>query len=156
MPSNTTPDFGRVTVNPKWKIAIVRSMWHSELTSVMVSSAVETLTELGVDRKNISLIDVPGSFELPLFCQKALQTVDGAIAFGVVVQGETHHAKMIADQAVSGLMRVQLDLKKPITFEVLFVDRIVDAEKRTTGEKSVGPIAARTLLTSLAKLGEIH
>lgn len=154
MPTASTPDFGKITVDTTWKIAIVRSLWHGDLTSELAESAVRELVSLGIPGSNIVTIEVPGAFELPLACLKALEESDGAIAFGVVLAGETHHARLVADQAAVGLMQAQLTMKKPITFEVLLVDDIRHAEVRSVGQGSKGPLAARTLLTSLAHLSK--
>lgn len=156
MVASDTPVFGPLRVDPSWKIAIVRSVWYPELTSALVKGAVDALTEAGLSKEKILLIDAPGSFELPLLCKAALEGgADGAIAFGIVVQGATHHAKLVAEESAAGCMRVQLDLGKPIAFEVLFVDSLDDARSRSTGPKSKGPLAARTLLTQLAKMKEL-
>jgi len=150
------PDFGPLEIDASWTIGIVRSSWHGELTASLANDATAELMRLGVSVSNIRTFDVPGTFELPLACQAALGVCDAVIAIGVVVQGQTHHAELVAKEAAAGLMQVQLALKKPITFEILFVETIGDAETRSKGPKSKGPIAARTVLTSLAKLREIQ
>lgn len=151
------PIFGSVIVDPDWKIAILRSVWYDELTSNMVREALATLIDAGIQEKNVRIIDAPGSYELPLLCKQALLAgADGCIAFGIIVQGDTHHAKLVADQSAAGIMQVQLETMKPIVFEVLFVDSVEHAKTRAIGKNSKGPLAARTLLSSLAKLREIH
>lgn len=156
MLNSNLPNLGRVAVNPAWKVAIAKSMWHGHLTSALTESAIRELTMLGVAENNIRVVEVAGSFELPLACQHALMECDGAIAFGIVLQGGTQHARLVAEQAAAGLMHVQLQTKKPIAFEVLLVDSLKDAEDRSLGKGSKGPLAARTLLTSLANLSEMH
>ncbi len=158
MPKDVTPDLGRTPANPAWKIAIVRSLWHGECTAALEESAIAALVQAGIKRKNILCIDVPGSFEIPLVVQQAFEKsdVDGAIAFGVIVQGETHHAELVANQAAAGLMQVQLQQKKPVTFEILYVDHLKDAVARSIGKESKGRLAALTLLSSLATNRKIH
>ena len=151
------PEFGKVTINPDWKIAVIRSVWYPEISSQLSSSAVDTLVAAGIPHANIAMIDAPGSYELPLLCKKALESgADGAIAFGIVVQGATHHAELVAREAAAGCMSTQLALGKPIVFEVLFVNVLEDAIARAKGPDGKGPLAARTLLTQLAKLHEMH
>ncbi len=152
-----TPNFGEYIVDPDWRIAIARSVWYDELTMQMVKDATETLVAAGIKPDNIRVIDSPGSYELPLLCKGALLAgADGCIAFGIIVQGNTHHAGLVADQSAAGCMQVQLELLKPITFEVLFVDIVEDAKTRAVGKNAKGPLAAKTLLSSLARLKDLH
>ncbi len=150
------PEFGTVDVNPDSKIVIIRSVWYPELTSALVASAKETLISAGIPAKNISVVDAPGSFEIPLLAKKAFERgADGILAFGMIVQGITHHARIVADESASGSMKVQLDAGKPLIYEVLYVDSEKDGRVRSIGSHSKGPIAARTLLTQLARLAEL-
>lgn len=156
MPLGDAPDFGTPSIDPFWTIAIVTSTWHSELTTAMRDHAVAELVQQGIQQENIGLFRMPGTFELPLACQKALERYDAVIAFGVVVQGQTHHARLVAEQAAAGLMQVQLTTRKPVTFEVLYVEDYKDAEKRAIGSENKGLLAAQTVLTSLARMKEIQ
>ncbi len=152
-----TPNFGEYIVDPDWRITITRSVWHGELTTQMVKDASETLVAAGIKPENIRVIDAPGSYELPLLCKSALLAgADGCIAFGIIAQGATHHARLVAEESAAGCMQVQLELMKPIIFEVLFVDDIEDAKARAVGKNAKGPLAATTLLTSLARLKDLH
>ena len=156
--SSPSPVFGKIKIDPKWKIAIVRSVWHTELTEALRDDAISTLIEAGLKKQNITLIDSPGSFELPLLCKHAIEQrkVDGCIALGVVMQGATHHARLVAEAAADGLMQLTLNTGIPIAFEVLFVDTLEDARVRSIGKDGKGPLAARTLLTSLARIEEMR
>jgi 6,7-dimethyl-8-ribityllumazine synthase len=156
MSLHSAPAFGVPAVDRFWTIAIVRSLWHDALTAAMQKSAMQELVRLGIPRENIGEIQMPGAFELPLGCKQALQTYDAVIACGVIVEGQTHHARLIADQAAAGLMQVQLMTGKPVTFEVLYVRDIRDAEARVHGVENVGVIAAHTVLSSLAGLTKIR
>jgi 6,7-dimethyl-8-ribityllumazine synthase len=152
------PPPAKVKVDPKWKVAILQSAWYPECSDALSQSARESLVKAGLKDANIHTLVVPGSYELPLFSKKAItkMKVHGVIAFGVVVEGETHHARLIAEQAAAGIMQVQLELGVPVVFEVLYVNRVDDARRRCIGLHSKGPIAASTLLSSLAKLKEMR
>ena len=155
--STHSPEFGEITVDPAWKVAIVRAAWHGDLTSALALSCTQKLIELGIQRKNIQEIVVPGSFEIPLFCKEALKMgVDGVIAFGVVVQGDTHHARLIAEESASGCMQAQMEFCKPVIFEVLFVDEKKHAQERSIGKDGKGPLSAQTLLSCLAMQAQLH
>lgn len=157
MTKNDAPLFGDIPVDPQWKVALIRSIWYPELTSAMCADAKKTLITAGISEGNIQVIDVPGSFEIPLLCKKALEDgADGAIALGIIVQGVTHHARLVAEQSAFGCMKVQLFLSKPIVFEVLFVNTLDDARTRVAGPDAKGPLAARTLLSQLANLNKMH
>lgn len=152
MVTSETPDFGPLKADPTWRIAILRSVWYPELTAALRDGAMKALMKAEIPQENILLIDSPGSFELPFLSQHAIRElkVDGIIAFGIVVQGATHHAQLVAEQAAEGIMRVQLDTGVPITFEVMFVNTLEDARSRSLGPKGKGPLAAATLLSCLA------
>ncbi len=146
------PDVGKVKADPTLRVAVIRSVWHSECTEVLRNECVKALVAAGIPEKNILVIDAPGSFELPLLAKHVIEqrNVDGVIVLGVVVQGVTHHARLVAEQAAAGCMQVQLGTGIPVTFEVLYVDTIDDAISRSIGKNGKGSIAAATLLSCLA------
>ncbi len=152
------PDFDSLKADPSWKITIVRSVWYPECTNALTHDAKVALITAGISEENITVIDAPGSFEIPLLAKHAIEDVrcDGVIAFGIVVQGATHHASLVAEQAAAGIMNVQLSTGVPVTFEVMFVDTIEDAQVRSLGPKGKGSLAAHTLLSCLAKLCEMR
>ena len=123
----------------------------------MASEAKAELLKQGIAAKNIIEVQVPGSFEVPLACMHIIERkhVDALIAFGVIVQGQTHHARLIAEQAARALMQLQMDTGVPVAFEVLFVDKLTHAKARSTGKHGKGPHAAQTVLTTLAKLSDL-
>lgn len=155
--SGPQPDFSSVKANPAWKIAIVRSMWHGDLTGALSADARAAFLSAGLPAKNVTVIDAPGSFEVPLLAKAAVEKgANGIIAFGVIVQGDTHHARLLADTSARALMDLQTESGVPVAFEILFVDDVKDAEKRSVGPCAKGALAAHTLLTTLAKLGELQ
>ena len=104
-----------------YKIGIVVSEWNEDITSNLTKGAVQTLLENNVSNENIKIQKVPGAFELPLGAQLLLknQKVDGIIAIGAVIQGETKHFDFVCQGATEGIMRVMLDFNTPISFCVL-------------------------------------
>ena len=134
-------------LDPLPKIASVRSEYYEDLLTVMESEARNTLEEAGIPQEYIQTISVPGAFEIPLACQTIAPKVDGIIALGIIVQGQTHHAEEIARSCTDGLMRVQMQEGVPIAHEVLYVQSREQAEART----SKGKEAAHTLLRTIAK-----
>ncbi|MBD3638857.1 MAG: 6,7-dimethyl-8-ribityllumazine synthase [Crocinitomicaceae bacterium] len=105
-----------------FKIGIVVSEWNDEITSNLLKGAKQTLLENNVSPENIVVHYVPGTFELPLGCQWLLEAdedIDGIIAIGCVIQGETRHFDFVCQGATQGIMEVQIEYNTPISFCVL-------------------------------------
>jgi 6,7-dimethyl-8-ribityllumazine synthase len=103
-----------------FSIGIVVSEWNDHITSKLLAGAFTTLIESGVKEENIQLKRVPGAFELPLAAQWLAQTnVDGIIAIGVVIQGETRHFDFVCYGTTNGIMEVNLKYDKPVAFCLL-------------------------------------
>lgn len=102
------------------RIAIVAGTWHDEISAGLVAGATRYLEASGAD---VTLISVPGSFELPLACKKALDSgFDGAVALGVIIRGGTPHFEYVSHAATAGLTDVALATGKPVGFGVLTLD----------------------------------
>lgn len=103
-----------------FSIGIVVSEWNDHITSKLLAGAFTTLIESGVKEESIQLKRVPGAFELPLAAQWLAQTnVDGIIAIGVVIQGETRHFDFVCSGTTNGIMEVNLKYDKPVAFCLL-------------------------------------
>lgn len=133
--------------NVLMNITIVRSSYYEALLTKMEQSAKSELMSCGIPKDNIKTITVPGAFEIPLACKKTIESekIDGIIAIGIIIQGETHHAVEVARACTDGLMQVQIETGVPITHEVLYVDSREQAEARMAR----GAEAAQTLLKIL-------
>jgi 6,7-dimethyl-8-ribityllumazine synthase len=125
-------------------VAIVASRYNGEITNKLLESALEELDEAGVRRDAITIMPVPGAFELPLAAMALAKTRRFAcvVALGCVVRGETPHFEFIASEAASGLQLAALETGVPVAFGVLTVDMIEQAEARV----SKGAEAVRTAL----------
>jgi 6,7-dimethyl-8-ribityllumazine synthase len=104
-----------------FKIGIVVSEWNEKITLNLLEGAKQALTDNGVKEENIHIRFVPGTFELPLGCQLVCEKldVDGVIAIGVVIQGETKHFDFVCEGATQGLKDVILKYNTPVSFCVL-------------------------------------
>lgn len=144
--------------DPSWRIGIVHSLFYGDLTGHMVEEAKAALMEAGIPADNIEVHGCPGSFEIPLIGSELAEsgTVDGLLALGIVVQGETHHARLVAEQAARGVMDVQLRSGMPFAFEILFVNDLATAKARVTARPGKGRAAAIATLQSLSKLQAIR
>lgn len=96
------------------KIAIVASRFNEEVVDRMVARAQDRAKEVGA--VIVDVVRVPGTYELPLAVQHVLarDDVDGAVALGAVIRGETDHDDLIARAAASALLEVALRTNKPV------------------------------------------
>ncbi|MSR87111.1 6,7-dimethyl-8-ribityllumazine synthase [Candidatus Peribacteria bacterium] len=143
--------------DPSWKIGIIRSSFYKEEVQALVDGARKTLLEAGISESNISEHPVPGSFEIPLLgsALAAAKKVDGLIGLGIIVEGETHHAGLVAAEAARGIMDVQVQYAMPFAFEVLYVKALSQAKERSSGADNKGAEAARAVLYSLAEISKL-
>jgi 6,7-dimethyl-8-ribityllumazine synthase len=125
-------------------VAIVAARFNGEITNKLLESALGELDGAGVRRDAITVMPVPGAFELPLAAMALAKTRRFAcvVALGCIVRGETPHFDFIASEAASGLQLAALETGVPVAFGVLTVDMIEQAEARV----SKGAEAVRTAL----------
>jgi 6,7-dimethyl-8-ribityllumazine synthase len=125
-------------------VAIVASRFNGQITDKLLESALEELDARGVRREAVTVMPVPGAFELPLAAMALAKTrrYSCVIALGCVVRGETPHFDFIASEAASGLQLAALETGVPVAFGVLTVDVVEQAEARI----SKGAEAVRTAL----------
>ena len=145
-------------INPAWRIGIVHAEWHAEEVKGLLEGAQATLLTAGISASHISLHPAAGSFEIPLI-GNALATekkVDALIGFGIIVEGETHHAQLLVRAVAQGIMDVQLKHGIPFAFEVLYVQDIEQARARSHPKDGKGAEAAYAALHSLAELHRIR
>jgi len=124
------------TVSPKAgaKVAIISASWHTDICSALVAGAVKAMDEYSV---SYEVSYVPGSFELPLAAQKALDDgFDAAVIVGLVLKGETPHFEYVCDGVTQGVMDVQLSRSKPVGFGVLMCTDMSQAIARIGGAGS--------------------
>ena len=137
--------------------AIVASKFNQQFVESLVNNAQ---TELGAlePGSQIVLIWTPGSFEIPLFVQATaeLNRFQAILALGVILEGETEHARLIAEAVTRSLMDISLKHKLPVIHEVLLVKDETQARARCMGtEHNRGVEAARAAVSAARKLPEI-
>ena len=113
-------------------VAIVVSRFNGEFTSRMLDRAVEELAELGVPAPLVTVMPVPGAFELPLAAMALAKTRRFAciVALGCVIRGETAHFEYVSGEAASGLQLAGLETGVPVAFGVLTVENSEQASAR--------------------------
>jgi 6,7-dimethyl-8-ribityllumazine synthase len=113
-------------------VGIVVARFNGEITDRLLASTLEALTAAGVAEERITVMPVPGAFELPIGAMALAKTrrYSCVIALGCVVRGETSHFDHVASEAASGLQLAGLETGVPVAFGVLTVDTAEQAEAR--------------------------
>lgn len=127
-------DSSSIPLFPNKKIAIVFTEWNAEVTSKLYEGAKKALQLAEV--KDIITKKVPGAFELPYVCQKLAQRteIEGIVALGAIIQGDTKHFDFISQAVSKGIMDVSLKYNKPIGFGVITPNNFQQALDRAGGK----------------------
>ncbi|MCD8140464.1 MAG: 6,7-dimethyl-8-ribityllumazine synthase [Planctomycetaceae bacterium] len=114
------------------KSAIVVSRFNSFITERLVEGAVDALLRHGGKDEDITIIRVPGAYEIPVAAKLAAANAqyDAVIALGAVIRGSTPHFDYVAAEVSKGLALVSLEAQKPVAFGVLTTDTIEQAIER--------------------------
>jgi 6,7-dimethyl-8-ribityllumazine synthase len=125
-------------------VGIVASRFNGDVTNRLLESALAELDKVGVSRASITVMAVPGAFELPLGAMALAKTrrYSCIIALGCVIRGETAHFDYVSGEAASGLQLAALETGVPVAFGVLTVDTLQQAMARV----DKGAEAVRTAL----------
>ena len=131
----------------RFGIAVAR--FNSFIVDRLLEGALEALRKHGVMERDITVVKVPGAYELPLAVKMMLDqnSYDGIIAVGAVIRGGTPHFEYVAGECVKGLSQAGLDASLPVSFGVLTVDTIEQAIERA-GTK-VGNKGAEAAMTAM-------
>lgn len=145
--------------DPAWRIDIVASYYYKEEMEGLVAGAKEVLAEAGIADANVTVWKAPGSFEVPLIGEALARSgkIDALIGFGIIVEGKTHHARMLADETSRAIMEIQIRHCLPFALEILYVHDIAQAQERSApGPMNKGREGAYAVLHSLAELQKIR
>lgn len=112
--------------------ALVVSRFNEFITAKLLGGAIDALERHGCNPKNITVIRVPGSFELPLTAKKCADSgcYDAVVCLGCVIRGQTPHFEFIAAEATKGVAQVGLETGIPVTFGVITADTLEQAIER--------------------------
>jgi 6,7-dimethyl-8-ribityllumazine synthase len=114
------------------KFAIVASRFNAFIVERLVEGAVDALLRHGADAKNVTVVRVPGSWEIPLVCRRLAKSgkLDAVVCLGAVIRGATPHFDHVANEVSKGVAQAALDSAVPIAFGVLTTDTIEQAVER--------------------------
>jgi 6,7-dimethyl-8-ribityllumazine synthase len=141
----------------RYKVGIVVSEWNILYTQGMLDGALEVLAQAGVVESAIVIKWVPGTYELPLASQLLLTSekldLDGVIAIGSVIRGETAHFDYVCSAAALGIKDVNLKTGKPVAFCVLTDNTAEQAEARSGGVHGNKGTEAAVVILKMIALG---
>ena len=134
-------------------VGVVVSRFNGKVTTQLLDRALEELAAAGVRQETITIMVVPGAFELPLAATALAKTRRFAciVALGCIIRGDTPHFDYVASEAASGLQLAALETGVPVSFGVLTLDRVEQAEPRIEkGAEAVrGALEMADLFTQL-------
>jgi 6,7-dimethyl-8-ribityllumazine synthase len=140
------------------KIALIAGRFNDFIVERLIGGAVDYLVRHGCSKENITLIKVPGAFELPVVTKKVAETktYDGIVCLGTVIRGATPHFDFVSNECAKGIAQVSLDNNLPIGFGVLTCDTLEQAIERA-GSKggNKGVEAASAMLETVRVLEQI-
>lgn len=140
---------GGLTVVGEGRYAILATRWNAFIVDRLVEGAIDTLKRHGVSAESITLLKVPGAYELPLVAQRvaASEHFDAIVCLGAVIRGSTPHFDYVAGEAAKGIAAVAMDFDLPVIFGVLTTDTIEQAiERAGTKAGNKGSEAAATAI----------
>jgi 6,7-dimethyl-8-ribityllumazine synthase len=140
------------------RIGIVVSRWNSNITESLLRGAIRALIASNVAEDAITIVRVPGAWEIPLAAKQLASLGDyhAVIALGCVIKGETAHFEYVSEAAMNGIREVSLEFGIPITCGILTtytedqaLDRAGDNEDNKGSEAALSAIEMAALLTTL-------
>lgn len=139
------------------RFRVVRSLYHSDYTASMAQRAQQYLQDCGASVEDN--VEVPGVFEIPLTIKILLDqpnTLDGIVAIGCVVRGETEHFNQIVSSCTRGIESLSLQYNIPIGHAILAVDNSAQATERSSEQHCRGLEAAQAVLALSLVLEKIR
>ncbi|MFC1869507.1 6,7-dimethyl-8-ribityllumazine synthase [Thermodesulfobacteriota bacterium] len=115
-----------------FKFAIIVSRFNDFISSKLVEGAMDALKRHGANEEQVSVVKVPGSFEIPLTAKRLAKDggYDAIICLGAVIRGATPHFDYVAAEVSKGIASVALESNIPVTFGVLTTDNLEQAIER--------------------------
>lgn len=136
------------------KIGILASRFNQSIVNGLLNGCLRALKEFRVQKRNIKIVWVPGSFELPLAAQRLAETkkFNALICLGAIIKGQTAHFEYISWGVTYGLQRVMLDFGLPISFGVLTCYNINQAKIRAKNNQTNKGYEAALAALAMANL----
>ncbi|MDU5325202.1 6,7-dimethyl-8-ribityllumazine synthase [Campylobacter ureolyticus] len=147
---------GKLSIDGSKKVAIISSRFNHIITDRLVEGAKDAFLRHGGKDENLSLILVPGAFEIPFALQKVLESkkFDAVCCVGAVIRGSTPHFDYVSAETTKGIANVTLKYNIPVTFGVLTTDTIEQAIERAGSKAGNKGFEAMSGLIELLSLYE--
>jgi 6,7-dimethyl-8-ribityllumazine synthase len=118
------------------KVALVVARWNELVTARLLDGALDALIRHGAAASDLTVVKVPGSWEVPLVAGKlaASDAYDAVVGLGCLIRGETPHFDLLAAEAAKGLAQAAAASGKPVVFGVLTCDTMEQALDRAGGK----------------------
>lgn len=139
------------------KFGLVVSRFNEFISKELLHGAVDTFAKHGAEEKDLTVVWVPGSFEVPMLAKKMAESgkYDAVVCLGAIIRGETPHFDLVASEAAKGVAKVAMDTNVPCVFGVITTDNLEQALDRAgTKSGNKGRDAARTAI-ELANLYKV-
>ena len=135
------------------KIAVVVSRFNSFLTEQLVKGAVDAFVRHGGDEQDLTLVKVPGAYEIPLAAMKlAEKKFDAVVALGAVVQGATPHATLIETSTAEAFTKISLKTGVPVLDGIVAAENLEQAVERCGTKQGNKGFAAMTAAIEMANV----
>jgi 6,7-dimethyl-8-ribityllumazine synthase len=140
------------------RVGIVCGRFNDHVTTRLLDGALNGLAVHGVSEDDVTVVWVPGAFEIPLAAKvlAASRRVDAVVTLGAVIRGETAHFDYVAGECARGVQAAQLDTGVPIVFGVLTTENLEQALARSGESDNKGEESARAALEMVAVLRELR
>ena len=138
------------------KMGIVVSRFNDFITSRLLEGALDALARTGVADEDISVVRVPGAFEIPLAAKwlSASGKFNAVICLGAVIRGETPHFDYIAGEAAKGISQLSMEFSMPVVFGLLTTNTIEQAIERAGGKSGNKGFEAAMAAVEMASLND--
>jgi len=138
------------------RVAIIASRWNDLIVSRLIGGAEDALIRLGAKENDLTLVRVPGSFEIPLAAKRAAASgrYDAVICVGAVIRGETPHFDYIAAEVTKGMAAASFETGVPIAYGIITADTVEQAINRAgvkAGNKGFEAAMAAVEMANLLK-----
>ncbi|HOW42521.1 MAG TPA: 6,7-dimethyl-8-ribityllumazine synthase [Candidatus Omnitrophota bacterium] len=140
------------------KFGIVASRFNDFMTKELIDGCLDTLKRHGADEDDLTVVWVPGAFEIPVVAQKMARSksFDSLICLGTIIRGATPHFDFVASEAAKGVARISQDTGLPVIFGIITADTIEQAiERAGTKDGNKGKDAALSAIEMVNLMGQL-
>jgi 6,7-dimethyl-8-ribityllumazine synthase len=156
-PDDVTKLEGNLVSPDGAKYALVASRFNSFIVEKLVEGALDGLVRHGAPRSAITVVHVPGAWEIPLVCQRLARSgkFDAVVALGAVIRGSTPHFDYVSGSVAKGVAQASMETGVPVIFGVLTTDTIEQAVERAGTKAGNKGFDAATAAIEMVSLGRV-